>query len=104
MTDKAMDEMMADGLLSTVREAAHKLYGETQTYPCDDVKRMVDDIEHLREANTDLIAANRDNLMWFESANEDREKLRVAMERIYQCSNQQDVIEIARIALEGDND
>lgn len=45
-----MDAMMADGLLRTVRDAAKLLYGENQTYPCDDVKRMMADVERLRAA------------------------------------------------------
>lgn len=46
--DDNMDAMMADGLLRTVRDAAKLLYGENQTYPCDDVKRMMDDVGRLR--------------------------------------------------------
>ena len=49
MTDN-MDAMMADGLLHTVRDAAKHLYDENQTYPCDDVKRMMADVERLRAA------------------------------------------------------
>ena len=45
-----MDAMMADGLLRTVRDVAKLLYGENQTYPCDDVKRMMDDVGRLRAA------------------------------------------------------
>lgn len=39
----AMDAMMAAGLLDTVRRCALDLYGENQTYPCDDVKRLATD-------------------------------------------------------------
>jgi hypothetical protein len=47
VSDDDMDAMMAAGLLDTVRKCAHKVFGETQVYPCDDVKRMADRIEAL---------------------------------------------------------
>jgi len=50
-----MDAMMADGLLRTVRESARLLYGENQVYPCDDVKRMMTDVERLRAALQDIV-------------------------------------------------
>lgn len=59
MTDN-MDAMMADGLLRTVREAANLLYGENQTYPCDDVKRMKDDVGRLRAALEKICDGPRD--------------------------------------------
>lgn len=60
MSDE-MDAMMADGLLHTVRECARHLYGENQIYPCDDVKRMMDDVKHLRKALRRVIrVADRD--------------------------------------------
>ena len=46
-----IDAMMSAGLLSTVRTLARSLYGENQTYPCDDVKRMADDIWRRRKAS-----------------------------------------------------
>lgn len=44
----ALDSAMADGLLDTVRRAATELYGATQDYPCDDVKRMMQEVLRLR--------------------------------------------------------
>ena len=58
--DDNMDAMMADGLLRTVRDAAKLLYGENQTYPCDDVKRMMDDVGRLRAALEKICDGPRD--------------------------------------------
>jgi hypothetical protein len=43
-----MDAMMADGLLSTVRELANEMFGGNKTYPCDDVKCLASEIVRLR--------------------------------------------------------
>lgn len=53
-----LDRMMADGLLHTVRQLALCLYGEAQTYPCDDVKRMASDLTCHHAADAVLRAKN----------------------------------------------
>jgi len=59
MTDKVsadapapdeIDAAMAAGLLDTVRKVARSIFGETCSYPCDDVKRMGSEIAQLRAA------------------------------------------------------
>lgn len=65
-TDTAgLDAMMSAGLLDTVRRTAMHLYGETQDYPCDDVKRMGSTIAALQAENDRLqaeLARMRDRL------------------------------------------
>lgn len=65
-TDTAgLDAMMSAGLLDTVRRTAMHPYGETQDYPCDDVKRMGSTIAALQAENERLqaeLARMRDRL------------------------------------------
>ncbi len=80
--DRDMDAMMADGLLSTVREAAQGLYGDVQTYPCDDVKRVASEVDQLRRKRTELL----DRLHGTPCAQirwqQEREELQAANERL----------------------
>ncbi len=55
VTDRELTAMMADGLLNTVRDAAKGLYGDNQAYPCDDVKRMADEVDKLRRLRAELL-------------------------------------------------
>lgn len=85
VTDRELNAMMADGLLNTVRDAAKSLYGENQTYPCDDVKRMAAEVERLRAVLEHLRAELNEHggRYWearYRDEASDNERLRAALE------------------------
>jgi len=88
VTDHELTAMMADGLLNTVRDAAKGLYGDNQTYPCDDVKRMADEVDKLRRLRAELLDKLHGTpcaeIRWQqerETLVADNERLRAALER-----------------------
>lgn len=111
VTDRELNAMMADGLLNTVRDAAKSLYGENQTYPCDDVKRMAAEVERLRAVLEHLRAELNEHggRYWearYRDEAADNDRLRAALEEILNYSggafcvcDDQYVMERARAAL-----
>ncbi len=88
VTDRELTAMMADGLLNTVRDAAKGLYGDNQAYPCDDVKRMADEVDKLRRLRAELLDKLHGTpcaeIRWQqerETLVADNERLRAALER-----------------------
>lgn len=80
MSDE-MDAMMADGLLHTVRECAHRLYGENNIYPCDDVKRMTDEIERFKLSLADVVMQTQEQAQEIKKLRADYETARDAHDR-----------------------
>ena len=92
VTDRELTAMMADGLLNTVRDAAKGLYGDNQAYPCDDVKRMADEVGKLRRLRAELLDKLHGTpcaeIRWQQERETfvaDNERLRAALEQIAGC-------------------
>ena len=97
VTDHEMSAMMADGLLNTVRDAAKGLYGVSNIYPCDDVKRMADEVDKLRRLRAELLDKLHGTpcaeIRWQqerETLKADNERLRAALERLVMAKNEKD--------------
>ena len=109
VTGRELTAMMADGLLNTVRDAAKGLYGDNQTYPCDDVKRMADEVGKLRRLRAELLDKLHGTpcaeIRWQqerETLVADNERLRLALAQVHARINEghyEAAFAVARAAL-----